>query len=117
MVKKVTAGLVDNYKAIVLCMVLFINCSTDLHSQNVTDRIKLNQLGFYPDGPKTAVVTGEIAAIDFYITSTNLRDTIFSGKLSTEQRLQFFRELEIKEVMSSVCRVSGILMFLKLIKM
>ncbi len=86
MMKKVTSSLVDKCKAIVLCMILFINCSKDLHSQNVTDRIKLNQLGFYPDAPKAAVVTGEIAATDFYITSTNLRDTVFSGKLSAEKQ-------------------------------
>jgi endoglucanase len=34
----------------------------------------------------TAGLVDEIAAIDFYITSTNLRDTIFSGKLSTEKQ-------------------------------
>lgn len=48
----------------------------------VTDRIKLNQEGFYPGGPKTAIVTGDVTSDKFYIASTNLRDTVFSGTLS-----------------------------------
>ena len=55
-------------------------------SQTVTDKIKLNQVGFYPEGPKVAVVTGNIPQGNFYITSTNLRDTFFTGKLSEERQ-------------------------------
>jgi len=55
-------------------------------SQTVSDQIKLNQLGFYPYAPKTAVVTGDVSSNDFYITSTNLRDTVFTGKLSEEKQ-------------------------------
>jgi len=52
----------------------------------VTDRIKLNQEGFYPNAPKVAVVTGEVADGPFYITSTNLRDTVFTGTLSAQKQ-------------------------------
>lgn len=55
-------------------------------SQTVTDQIKLNQAGFYPEGPKVAVVTGNVASDDFFIASTNLRDTVFRGKLSEEKQ-------------------------------
>jgi len=55
-------------------------------SQTVTDQIKLNQVGFYPNAPKVAVVTGEVASNDFYIASTNLRDTVFRGKLSEQKQ-------------------------------
>lgn len=55
-------------------------------SQTVTDQIKLNQVGFYPGAPKVAVVTGEVTSNDFYIASTNLRDTVFRGKLSEEKQ-------------------------------
>ena len=55
-------------------------------SQTVTDKIKLNQVGFYPESPKAAVVTGNIPQGNFYITSTNLRDTFFTGKLSEERQ-------------------------------
>lgn len=52
----------------------------------VTDRIKLNQEGFYPNAPKIAVVTGAVDAQSFYITSTNLRDTVFTGTLSAQKQ-------------------------------
>jgi endoglucanase len=57
-----------------------------LHAQNVTARIKLNQLGFYPNAPKTAIITGAVSNNKFYITSTNLRDTFFTGRLSDEKQ-------------------------------
>lgn len=56
-----------------------------LSTQKVTPRLKLNQLGFYPNAPKLAVITGEVISDQFYITSTNLRDTFLTGRLS-EQR-------------------------------
>jgi endoglucanase len=55
-------------------------------SQPVTDQIKLNQVGFYPNAPKVAVVTGEVHSNDFYVASTNLRDTVFRGTLSEEKQ-------------------------------
>ncbi|MGN6601576.1 MAG: glycoside hydrolase family 9 protein [Ginsengibacter sp.] len=55
----------------------------------VTDRIKLNQEGFYPDAPKIAVVTGDVQVEKFYVTTTNLRDTVFTGTLSAERQSQY----------------------------
>lgn len=55
-------------------------------AQMVNDRIKINQLGFYPRAPKIAIVTGNTASTVFYVTSTNLRDTIFKGSLSSEMQ-------------------------------
>jgi endoglucanase len=52
----------------------------------VTDQIKLNQEGFYPKGPKVVVVTGDVRGSKFYVTSTNLRDTVFTGTLSSEKQ-------------------------------
>src|SRR4051812_32510149 len=52
----------------------------------VTDRIKLNQLGYYPFAPKVAVLTGASEAKMFFITSTNTRDTLFKGTLSNENQ-------------------------------
>lgn len=66
---------------------LFLAIAPSMWAQQmISDRIKLNQLGFYPNAPKIAVVTGETDATDFYITSTNLRDTAFKGKLSDEKQ-------------------------------
>ena len=51
--------------------------------------IKLNQLGFYTHGPKIAIITGAIGPGHFYITSTNLRDTFYSGRLGNEKRSHY----------------------------
>lgn len=56
------------------------------HSQTISDRIKVNQLGYYPKAPKIAVVTGSTNGLTFYITSTNIKDTLFTGKLSEEKQ-------------------------------
>lgn len=74
-------------REIISFLFLFFATVPSMQAQQIiTDRIKLNQLGFYPDAPKTAVVTGKINTTDFYITSTNLRDTVFAGKLSEEKQ-------------------------------
>ncbi|WP_018611300.1 glycoside hydrolase family 9 protein [Segetibacter koreensis] len=67
-----------------LAIILFI--TNIAKAQNVTDRIKVNQLGYYSNAPKIAVVTGSTDAQTFYITSTNLRDTLFTGRLSEEKQ-------------------------------
>src|SRR3954451_10968910 len=48
----------------------------------VSDRIKINQLGYYTNAPKVAVITGTTDAATFFITTTNTRDTLFSGSMS-----------------------------------
>lgn len=73
-----------NNKPLLCLLAIFINVC--LQAQSVTPRIKLNQLGFYPAGPKVAVITGETTDAPFYITSTNLRDTVFTGTLSRERQ-------------------------------
>lgn len=55
-------------------------------AQKITDSICLNQIGFYPNAAKIAAVKGSRSEDVFFITSTNLRDTLFSGKLSAEKQ-------------------------------
>jgi endoglucanase len=62
--------------------VFLLGSATVAMAQQVTDRIRLNQVGYYPSAPKTAVVTGDVEATRFYVTSTNLRDTFYAGVLS-----------------------------------
>ncbi len=47
---------------------------------NGQDAIRLNQIGFYPGGPKYAVAAGT-AVSTFYLASTDLSDTVFTGTL------------------------------------
>ncbi|MFT3827270.1 MAG: glycoside hydrolase family 9 protein [Chitinophagaceae bacterium] len=51
-----------------------------------SERITLNQLGFYPEAPKVAIITGAVDAIRFYILSATNRDTVFRGILSPQQQ-------------------------------
>lgn len=66
-----------------LACFVFPVCSV---AQSITPRIKLNQLGYYPNAQKVAVVTGEVMADKFYITSTNCRDTFYTGILGNEKQ-------------------------------
>ena len=49
-------------------------------------RIMLNQVGYYTNAPKMAMITGNINQDIFYITSTSLRDTLYSANLGTQMR-------------------------------
>ncbi|RPD50697.1 glycoside hydrolase family 9 protein [Paracnuella aquatica] len=64
---------------------IFLLHSHTATAQMVSDSICLNQIGYYPNAPKAAMVKGKQSEAAFYITSTNLRDTFFRGKLETEK--------------------------------
>lgn len=66
--------------SMISCVVSFSQAVT------VTDRIKVNQLGYYANAPKIAVVTGTTDAQSFFVTSTNIKDTLFKGTLSAEMQ-------------------------------
>src|ERR1700730_8651208 len=84
--KHISENSVSRYELIFILISLFLINAHYSFSQNVTASIKLNQLGFYPDAPKAAVVTAPLSTNNFYITSTNLRDTFFTGTLSEEKQ-------------------------------
>jgi endoglucanase len=48
--------------------------------------IQLNQLGFYPNAPKIAVLTNPSNASTYYVLSPNLKDTFFIGKAGVEKQ-------------------------------
>jgi endoglucanase len=85
-----------------ILFIIFPLCS---FAQIITDSIELNQSGFYPYAPKEAIVIGNTSSDDFFITSTNLRDTVFRGILteqkqsqysSTKTRMAIFSKLNLK---------------------
>src|SRR4051812_43792146 len=56
---------------------------------NAQQRIMINQLGYYIDAPKIAVVTGETTTTDFFVTTTDASKTaVFKGKLSEQKQSQ-----------------------------
>jgi endoglucanase len=59
---------------------------------NLTTDIRLNQVGFYPDCPKVAVVKGTPTGTDFFIQSLDLATTYFTGTLSAAAIWAFSNE-------------------------
>lgn len=59
--------------------------SLAVYGQQQSADIRLNQVGFYPQGAKKAVVLGK-ASGSFYITTPNLADTLYAGKLGAETK-------------------------------
>jgi len=51
-------------------------------SDTVSKEIRLNQLGFYPDAPKIAIITAA-GFLNFSVTSSDKKETVFTGKLKT----------------------------------
>ncbi len=49
--------------------------------QAASNSIRINQLGYYTHAPKLAIVTGNIAANDFYLINAAANDTVFKGVL------------------------------------
>jgi len=62
---------------------LIIFCFTFLRLQAQHENIRINQLGYYPDGPKIAIVIDASNETDFEIVDKSGK-TIFSGSLSGE---------------------------------
>jgi endoglucanase len=52
--------------------------------QTPQDRIRLNQIGFYPAGPKLAIVV-DAEEGPFYVTTPDQADTLYTGQLSSER--------------------------------
>ena len=50
-------------------------------TQEWSSSIQLNQIGFYTESKKVAVISKQVSALNFYITSTNFTDTVFKGVL------------------------------------
>lgn len=59
----------------------FCFAALSVEGQHLVENIRLNQIGFYPDAPKLAVVAGK-AEGRFYITTADLTDTVFAGDLN-----------------------------------
>lgn len=70
-------------------IIVLVTYQLNACSQKVSERIMVNQVGYYPGAPKIAVVTGHINANNFYITTTNLRDTLYTGNLSEEKKSSY----------------------------
>jgi endoglucanase len=56
-----------------------------LRAQQLSEEIRLNQIGFYPNAPKTAAVTAE-AEGPFTVTTADRKQTVFTGTLGAPRQ-------------------------------
>ncbi len=59
---------------------LFVSIAALAFGQNATDKIRLNQVGFYPSTEKVAIITDSTAK-EFYVVDTKTKEKVFSGDL------------------------------------
>jgi endoglucanase len=70
-----------NEKSPFSCLIIFLFIQS-VTAQTETDAIRLSQIGFYPNGPKLAIVV-DATSTQFYVTTPDLGDTVFTGNLSS----------------------------------
>ena len=83
--------------------------------QQLSESIRLNQIGFYPSASKVAVVVGEVAGSEFYVKTQDQTKTVFTGQLSASKPGEFSNRptrvadfSELKEPGSYVLDIPGV---------
>ncbi|MBN8821754.1 MAG: glycoside hydrolase family 9 protein [Spirosoma sp.] len=61
--------------------ILLVGNLLSVSAQSLSDSIRLNQLGFYPNAPKVAIVVGQASGA-FEITTSDGKKVVFKGMLS-----------------------------------
>jgi endoglucanase len=75
-------------RKIISLIFIFISLLSIIKAQEAATKIRLNQIGFYPDAAKIAVITDDKAS-DFVIKSVTTGDVIFRSKLGTPRKSDF----------------------------
>lgn len=83
--------------------------------QQLTENIRLNQVGFYPNATKVAVVVGENNGGAFYVKTADKQETVYTGQLSEMKPGEFSNRptriadfSEFKEKGSYVIDIPGV---------
>lgn len=63
--------------------------SASVNAQKGSDAIRLNQVGFYPDGPKIAVIVGKETDAKFLIRAAGDSAPVFTGRLQEPKSTEF----------------------------
>src|SRR5689334_18492015 len=79
------------------------------------DPIKLNQVGYYPNSTKLAIVTGKIRSQSFSIVTSDGMDTVYEGSLSLEKKSRFSSTVtriadftDFQQTGSFILRITGL---------
>ncbi|MDI1256163.1 MAG: glycoside hydrolase family 9 protein [Flavobacterium sp.] len=57
--------------------------------QQSISSIRLNQVGFFPDSKKVAILTDNVNSKNFYVVSEKSKDTIYKGELSQQIQSEY----------------------------
>jgi endoglucanase len=79
-------------KKFILFLSICISVSFVSKAQDASAKIRLNQIGFYPDAPKVAVVTEDISG-DFFVLEAGSGEVVFTSKLSATHKSEFSPKL------------------------
>jgi endoglucanase len=81
----------------ILFLLIFsiISLSATFAQSKLTDNIRINQIGFYPDGPKSAIIVNSNAK-QFYILKADKNDTVFKGNLAAGGLWEYSGENTLK---------------------
>jgi|GEM_PF-668467 len=64
--------------------VIISSCKESLPEYNTTqaDAIRLNQIGYYPNASKKAIITEPVSTTTFYLIDQQTKEKVFEGNLS-----------------------------------
>src|SRR5262245_33170198 len=96
-----------------LLLFIFVFSLFTINAQD--DPIRLNQVGYYPNSTKLAIVTGRVRSSDFCIVTSDGSDTVYEGSLSLEKKSAFSSTMtriadftEFQQTGRFVLRISGL---------
>ncbi|HPG41296.1 MAG TPA: glycoside hydrolase family 9 protein [bacterium] len=67
-------------KVLLICFVLFVINQIPCPAQDFTENIRINQIGYYQNGPKTAIIVDAVSDT-FKIMTPDLQQTVYTGLL------------------------------------
>ncbi len=79
-------------RKLILLFLICTSISTVLTAQEIASKIRLNQIGFYPDAAKIAVIA-DYKDSDFQIKSISSGEIVFKSRLSDPHKSDFSQEV------------------------
>jgi endoglucanase len=79
---------ISSYSCFFLILFFLPSCAQNKNDVRFSDAIRLNQVGFYPDAEKIAIVSGRDLKT-FFIATPDLKDRVYEGTLSSPRKSLF----------------------------
>jgi endoglucanase len=77
-----------NMKKVTLLVLIIASIAQFIIAQDAASKIRLNQIGFYPEAPKIAVIVDDKSS-EFVIKSVTSGEVVFKSKLSDPHKSEF----------------------------